>query len=119
MIFILRLVAVYVSQTTIILSMCLLLYPYIIIVYLGQGLTGKCSHGSSDDGSRYDTATGGIYKGRSVETEAPHYRLHGEASDAALDATEYFLIGEGWSLSIHSIVHKNMAYMTRCLFCIT
>ncbi|XP_078333516.1 von Willebrand factor A domain-containing protein 7-like isoform X2 [Crassostrea virginica] len=59
-----------------------------------QGLTGKCSHGSSDDETRYDTATGGIYKGRSVETEAPHYRLHGEASDAALDATEYFLIGE-------------------------
>lgn len=62
------------------------------------GFLGKCSHGSPDDDSRFSTATGGIYKGRSIVDEAPHFSLHGAASDAAMDATEYFLIGQGRGL---------------------
>ncbi|XP_055995684.1 uncharacterized protein LOC125647200 isoform X2 [Ostrea edulis] len=60
-----------------------------------QGLSGKCSHGTPDDDSRFYTAIGGIYKGRSTQNNAPHSFLHGAASDAATSATEYFLIGEG------------------------
>lgn len=62
------------------------------------GFLGKCSHGSPDDDSRFLTATGGIYKGRSISDEAPHSFLHGAASDAAIRATEYFLIGQGRGL---------------------
>lgn len=62
------------------------------------GFLGKCSHGSPDDDSRFSTATGGIYKGRSIVDEAPHSSRHGSASDAAMNATEYFLIGQGRGL---------------------
>ncbi|XP_062573736.1 von Willebrand factor A domain-containing protein 7-like [Saccostrea cucullata] len=63
-----------------------------------QGISGKCSHGSSDDDSRFMTATGGIYKGRSVQSEAPRSILHAAASEAAINASQYFLIGQGRGL---------------------
>ncbi|XP_061178318.1 uncharacterized protein LOC133186947 [Saccostrea echinata] len=63
-----------------------------------QGISGKCSHGTSDDDSRFMTATGGIYKGRYVQSEAPRSILHGAASEAAINATQYFLIGQGRGL---------------------
>ncbi|XP_062573737.1 von Willebrand factor A domain-containing protein 7-like [Saccostrea cucullata] len=59
-----------------------------------QGISGKCSHGSSNDDSRFMTATGGIYKGRSVQSEAPRSILHAAASEAAINASQYFLIGQ-------------------------
>ncbi|XP_062573733.1 von Willebrand factor A domain-containing protein 7-like [Saccostrea cucullata] len=57
-----------------------------------QGLSGKCSHGTQDDESRFMTATGGIYKGRSVQREAPHSNFHSAAAEAAISATKYFLV---------------------------
>ncbi|XP_062606286.1 von Willebrand factor A domain-containing protein 7-like, partial [Saccostrea cucullata] len=57
-----------------------------------QGLSGKCSHGTQDDEGRLMTATGGIYKGRSVQSEAPHSNFHRAAAEAAISATQYFLI---------------------------
>lgn len=57
-------------------------------------ISGKCSHGTRDDTSRDIIATGGIYKGRSIQTEAPHSYLHSAAAEAAVKATEYYLIDE-------------------------
>ncbi|XP_048737474.1 von Willebrand factor A domain-containing protein 7-like isoform X2 [Ostrea edulis] len=57
--------------------------------------SGKCSHGSSDDTSRFQTATGGIYKGRASAAHAPHYHLHDTAFEAAKQATIYFLSDGG------------------------
>lgn len=62
---------------------------------LGRGKDGKCSHGSPDDASRNFIATGGIYKGRSVQNEAPHSFLHDTAVEAAVKATEYYIIDKG------------------------
>jgi hypothetical protein len=72
-----------------------LVYQMMFLFPVGQGLSGKCSHGTPDDDSRVLTATGGIYKGRSTQNNAPGSSLHGAASAAAISATEYFLIGEG------------------------
>ncbi|XP_078333510.1 uncharacterized protein LOC111100854 isoform X2 [Crassostrea virginica] len=57
-----------------------------------RGTDGKCSHGTPDDASRNIAATGGIYKGRSVQNEAPHSYLHQAAVEAAVKATEYYII---------------------------
>lgn len=57
-------------------------------------LSGKCSHGTPDDTSRNIIATGGIYKGRSNRKEAPHSYLHSAAAEAAVKATEYYLIDQ-------------------------
>nr|XP_022288711.1 von Willebrand factor A domain-containing protein 7-like [Crassostrea virginica] len=61
---------------------------------LKQGNDGKCSHGTRDDVSKNFTAVGGIYKGRSIQTEAPHSYLHEAAAAAAVKATEYYLIDQ-------------------------
>lgn len=57
-------------------------------------ISGKCSHGTPDDTSRNVIATGGIYKGRSNRKEAPHSYLHSTAAEAAVKATEYYLIDQ-------------------------
>lgn len=57
-------------------------------------ISGKCSHGTPDDTSRNIIATGGIYKGRSNRKEAPHSYLHSAAAEAAVKATEYYLIDQ-------------------------
>ncbi|XP_078333514.1 uncharacterized protein LOC111100876 isoform X4 [Crassostrea virginica] len=59
-----------------------------------HGIDGKCSHGTPDDASRNIAATGGIYKGRSIQTEAPHSYLHDTAAEQAVRATEYYLIDQ-------------------------
>nr|XP_022299802.1 uncharacterized protein LOC111108306 [Crassostrea virginica] len=59
-----------------------------------HGIDGKCSHGTPDDAHRHVTATGGIYKGRSIQTEAPHSYLHDTAAEQAVRATEYYLIDQ-------------------------
>jgi hypothetical protein len=62
----------------------------------GNGFhSGKCSIGTSDDQSKDQCAVGGIYKGRGRKEEAPHYYLHEHAVNAAIKATEYFLLDEG------------------------
>ncbi|XP_055995682.1 von Willebrand factor A domain-containing protein 7-like isoform X2 [Ostrea edulis] len=53
---------------------------------------GKCSHGTSDDSSRTDPATGGIYKGRVSMNSAPHHKWHHQAWEAAAKATHHFLM---------------------------
>nr|XP_022288697.1 von Willebrand factor A domain-containing protein 7-like isoform X3 [Crassostrea virginica] len=59
-----------------------------------RGTDGKCSHGTPDDASRNIAATGGIYKGRSIQNEAPHSYLHQAAVEAAVKATEYYIIDQ-------------------------
>lgn len=59
-----------------------------------NGIYGKCSHGTPNDTSRTFPATGGIYKGRSIQNEAPHSYLHSAAAEMAVKATEYYLINE-------------------------
>lgn len=74
-----------------------------IVRYL-NGINGKCSHGTPDDTSRNIIATGGIYKGRSNRKEAPHSYLHSAAAEAAVKATEYYLIDQSKieTLAYHS-----------------
>lgn len=79
-------------------------YNYIVfeltIVRYLNGINGKCSHGTPDDTSRTFTATGGIYKGRSSQNEAPHSYIHSTAAEVAVKATEYYLIDRGYIISL-------------------
>ncbi|XP_052083724.1 von Willebrand factor A domain-containing protein 7-like [Mytilus californianus] len=59
-----------------------------------NALKGKCSHGGLDDESRNLIAKCGINKETTVETLSPHYHLHGQAYEAAVEATKQFLIAE-------------------------
>jgi hypothetical protein len=52
---------------------------------------GKCSHGGSLDISREDTATGGINKDATSVVASPHWYLHKDAADVAVQATADFL----------------------------
>lgn len=70
-----------------------IVFELIIVRYL-NGIYGKCSHGTPNDTSRTFPATGGIYKGRSIQNEAPHSYLHSAAAGMAVKATEYYLINE-------------------------
>jgi hypothetical protein len=57
-------------------------------------IVGKCSHGTDDDDSRADPATGGIYKGRVSINHAPHHMWHHQAWEAAAKATHHFLMDD-------------------------
>ncbi|KAJ8316226.1 hypothetical protein KUTeg_006240 [Tegillarca granosa] len=65
----------------------------ILIGRLWLSVAGKCSHGGSYDDTQALTATGGINKETSDPSKSPHFRLHNQAEEAAIEATVYFLIG--------------------------
>nr|XP_045594468.1 von Willebrand factor A domain-containing protein 7-like isoform X1 [Procambarus clarkii] len=52
---------------------------------------GKCSHGGVLDDSRSQPAVGGVNKDTSYPCFSPHYHLHLEAVQLALQATDYYL----------------------------
>ena len=52
---------------------------------------GKCSHGGTLDISREDTATGGINKDATSKLASPHWYLHKDAANVAIQATANFL----------------------------
>ena len=52
---------------------------------------GKCSHGGILDKSREDTATGGINKDAMSTILSPHWYLHKDAANVAIQATANFL----------------------------
>ncbi|XP_078585768.1 von Willebrand factor A domain-containing protein 7-like [Branchiostoma floridae x Branchiostoma japonicum] len=60
--------------------------------------TGKCSHGGLLDDSRLTVPTGGINKETSVPSLSPHYYLHEQAAQAAVQATINFFIAPGYGL---------------------
>ncbi|CAH1248685.1 VWA7 [Branchiostoma lanceolatum] len=60
--------------------------------------TGKCSHGGLNDDSRLTVPTGGINKETSVPSLSPHYYLHDQATQAAIQATTNFFIAPGYGL---------------------
>eukprot|EP00058_Branchiostoma_floridae_P002960 XP_002588448.1 hypothetical protein BRAFLDRAFT_63397 [Branchiostoma floridae] len=60
--------------------------------------TGKCSHGGLLDDSRLTVPTGGINKETSVPSLSPHYYLHEQAAEAAVQATTDFFITPGYGL---------------------
>ncbi|XP_066269076.1 von Willebrand factor A domain-containing protein 7-like isoform X2 [Branchiostoma lanceolatum] len=60
--------------------------------------TGKCSHGGLTDDSRLTVPTGGINKETSVPSLSPHYYLHEQAAQAAIQATTDFFIAPGYGL---------------------
>ncbi|KAK3103401.1 hypothetical protein FSP39_018952 [Pinctada imbricata] len=66
-----------------------------LVLYGQTENTGKCSHGSPDDMTRNQTATGGIYKGRSKASEAPHSHLHVQAALAAVSAVQEYIVAKG------------------------
>lgn len=55
----------------------------------------KYSRGTRDDVSRSLLAIGGTFKGSSNQHETPHSHLHIAAAEAAVKATEYYLVDEG------------------------
>ncbi|CAH1248692.1 VWA7 [Branchiostoma lanceolatum] len=59
---------------------------------------GKCSHGGLTDDSRLTVPTGGINKETSVPRLSPHYYLHEQAAQAAIQATTNFFIAPGYGL---------------------
>lgn len=61
-----------------------------------QATAGKCSHGGLEDESRFFVAKCGINKDTTDKEFSPHYHLHYNAYDAAVEATKQFLIGEGY-----------------------
>lgn len=65
---------------------------------LWLSVAGKCSHGGSYDDTQVLTATGGINKETSDPSKSPHFRLHNQAGEAAIEATVYFLIGSDYGL---------------------
>lgn len=87
-----------VTSTMIISFYNFIVFELIIVRYL-NGINGKCSHGTPDDTSRTFTATGGIYKGRSNQNEAPHSYLHSAAAEMAVKATEYYLIDQSKNIT--------------------
>ena len=52
---------------------------------------GKCSHGGPLDISREDTASGGINKDAMSKVLSPHWYLHKDAANVAIQATANFL----------------------------
>ncbi|XP_066268440.1 von Willebrand factor A domain-containing protein 7-like [Branchiostoma lanceolatum] len=60
--------------------------------------TGKCSHGGLTDDSRLAVPTGGINKETSDPSLSPHYYLHEQAAQAAIQATTNFFIAPGYGL---------------------
>ncbi|XP_078664785.1 von Willebrand factor A domain-containing protein 7-like [Branchiostoma floridae x Branchiostoma belcheri] len=60
--------------------------------------TGKCSHGGLMDDSRLTVPTGGINKETSDPSLSPHFYLHEQAAQAAIQATTNFFIAPGYGL---------------------
>ncbi|XP_069102311.1 von Willebrand factor A domain-containing protein 7-like [Argopecten irradians] len=59
----------------------------------GSGETdGKCSHGGLWDSGKDTPATGGINKATTDPDVSPHYHLHQQAAEAAVQATVEFFI---------------------------
>lgn len=56
---------------------------------------GKCSHGGPYDSSKDIPATGGINKETSSPELSPHFDLHQQAGEAAIQATYDFFVGNG------------------------
>lgn len=65
-----------------------------------NALKGKCSHGGLNDDSRNLIAKCGINKETTVEALSPHYHLHVQAYEAAVEATKQFFIAEGYAILI-------------------
>ncbi|XP_015746191.1 von Willebrand factor A domain-containing protein 7-like [Python bivittatus] len=59
---------------------------------------GKCGHGGKNDVSQNYPPTGGINKETSNPELSPHYFLHQEAAELAIEATKSFFVGEGFGL---------------------
>ncbi|XP_042311641.1 von Willebrand factor A domain-containing protein 7-like isoform X2 [Sceloporus undulatus] len=62
---------------------------------------GKCGHGGRNDVTQNFPPTGGINKETSDPRLSPHYRLHKQAAELAIQATRDFFIGEGSGLLSH------------------
>ncbi|XP_061188708.1 uncharacterized protein LOC133196872 [Saccostrea echinata] len=84
---------------------------------------GKCSHGGPYDMSKDIPATGGINKETSSPELSPHFDLHQQAGQAAIQATYEFFIGNGTGLlSILGIDRfkemLGMTYKNPCYNCL-
>ncbi|KAH0630489.1 hypothetical protein JD844_013551, partial [Phrynosoma platyrhinos] len=62
---------------------------------------GKCGHGGRNDVTQNFPPTGGINKETSDPRLSPHYQLHKQAAELAIQATKDFFVGEGSSLLSH------------------
>ncbi|KAK3088060.1 hypothetical protein FSP39_014137, partial [Pinctada imbricata] len=88
----------------------------------------KCSHGGHLDKSRWFRARGGINKDSYLEKYSPHYYLHKEAADSAINATEDFigdtangllsLLGHNHFLEVFNLRTKSHAWKTSLTFAI-
>nr|XP_060617059.1 von Willebrand factor A domain-containing protein 7-like [Anolis sagrei ordinatus] len=61
-------------------------------------LTDKCGHGGRNDATQDFAMTGGINKETSDPKFSPHYQLHKQAAELAIQATRDFFVGEGYGL---------------------
>ncbi|XP_003218068.3 von Willebrand factor A domain-containing protein 7 [Anolis carolinensis] len=59
---------------------------------------GKCGHGGRNDVTQNFPPTGGINKETSDRQLSPHYQLHKQAAELAIQATRDFFVGEGFGL---------------------
>ncbi|XP_008103953.2 von Willebrand factor A domain-containing protein 7 [Anolis carolinensis] len=71
--------------------------------YLGstscrRKLPGKCGHGGIKDAAQNFPPTGGINKETSDSKLSPHYKLHKQAAELAIQATRNFFVGEEYGL---------------------
>ncbi|XP_066469209.1 von Willebrand factor A domain-containing protein 7-like [Tiliqua scincoides] len=59
---------------------------------------GKCGHGGRNDDKQNFSPTGGINKETSDPLLSPHYHLHKQAAELAVQATRDFFVGAGFGL---------------------
>ncbi|XP_044307633.1 von Willebrand factor A domain-containing protein 7-like [Varanus komodoensis] len=63
-----------------------------------EKLQGKCGHGGKDDENQDRPPTGGINKATSNPLLSPHFHLHKQAAELAIQATMDFFVGDDGSL---------------------
>nr|XP_028575724.1 von Willebrand factor A domain-containing protein 7-like [Podarcis muralis] len=59
---------------------------------------GKCGHGGRNDPAEMFPTTGGINKETTDPRLSPHYQLHQQAAELAIQATRDFFVGDGYGL---------------------